>query len=215
MNICPEHIVHYMHEYLDGDISREHELELKSHLTSCTSCQQHMHELNKVVAFVQSASHISAPNDFVKGVTGRLPKETSRSGVKRWLYRHPMLTAAALFMILMSASLFTSFNEDQQFAFTKQPNIVVDGHTVIVPEGETVVGDLEVKNGDLQIDGVVDGDVTIINGTIINGSEYMASTANVTGEIEEINQAFDWLWYKMKDMAKEVTSFFKNDAKDN
>lgn len=210
MNICPDHLVHYMHEYLDGDISREHELELKAHLTSCTSCQQHMHELSKVVAFIQSASHISAPNDFVKGVTGRLPKEASRAGMKRWFRRHPMLTAAALFMILMSASLFTSFNEDQQFAFTKQPNIIVDGQTVIVPKGEIVKGDLEVKNGDLQIDGVVDGDVTIIN-----GSKYMASTANVTGEIKEINQAFDWLWYKMKDMAKEVTSFFKNDDKDN
>jgi hypothetical protein len=36
----------------------------------------------------------------------------------------------------------------------------------------------------------------------------MASTANVTGEIEEINQLFDWLWYKMKAGAKDVTSLF-------
>jgi len=204
--MCPDHIVHYMHEYLDGEISREHELELKKHLTSCSSCSQHMQELNKVVAFVQSASHITAPHGFVDHVTTRLPKEKSRAGMKRWLHGHPLLTAAALFMILMSASLFTSFNEDQQFSFTKQPNIVVEGHKVIVPEGETVVGDLVVKNGDIQIDGVVDGNVTIINGT-----QYMASTANVTGEIDEINQAFDWLWYKMKNIAKDVTSFIKND----
>jgi len=203
MNTCPDHIIHYMHEHLDGDISPEHELELKAHLTSCTSCQQHMHELNKVTAFVQSASHIVAPSGFAQGVTSRLPKETSRVGMKRWFHGHPILTAAALFMILMSASLFSSFNDDQQFSFTKQPNIVVEGERVIVPAGETVKGDIVVKNGDIQIDGEVDGNVTIIN-----GAQYMASTANVTGEIEEINQVFDWLWYKMKAGAKDVASFF-------
>lgn len=203
MNICPEHIVHYMHEYLDGDISLEHEVELKAHLADCSSCQQHMHELSKAAAFVQSASHISAPNNFADGVMARLPKETSKVGMKRWFHRHPLLTAAAMFMILMSTSLFSSFNDDQQFSFTKQPNIVVEGEKVIVPAGEIVKGDLVVKNGDLQIDGEVYGDVTVINGT-----QYMASTANVTGEIEEINQVFDWLWYKMKAGAKDVASFF-------
>ena len=204
MNQCPDHIVHYMHEYLDGDISREHELELKSHIASCASCQKHMQELSKAVAFVQSASHIAAPSGFVEGVTARLPKETSRAGVKRWFHHHPILTAAALFMILMSASLFSSFNNDQEFSFTKQPNIVVEGEKVIVPAGETVEGDLVVRNGDIQIDGEVKGDVTIIN-----GNQYMASTANVTGEVEEINQVFDWLWFKIKSGAKDAASFFE------
>ncbi|WP_075619486.1 anti-sigma factor family protein [Paenisporosarcina indica] len=203
MNMCPDHIVHYMHEYLDGDINQEHELELKAHLSSCMTCQQHMHELSKIAAFVQSASHIAAPSGFVEGVTSRLPKETSRVGMKRWFHNHPMLTAAALFMILMSASLFSNFNDDQQFSFTKQPNIVVEGEKVIVPAGETVKGDIVVTNGDIQIDGEVDGNVTVINGT-----QYMASTANVTGEIEEINEVFDWLWYKMKASTKDVASFF-------
>ena len=192
-----------MHEHLDGDISREHELELQAHLTSCTACQQHMHELSKVAVFVQSTSHMTAPSGFVEGVIARMPKETSKVGMKRWLHSHPLLTAAALFMILMSASLFSSFNDDQQFSFTKQPNIVVEGERVIVPAGETVNGDLVVKNGDLQIDGDVNGDVTIINGT-----QYMASTANVTGDIEEINQVFDWLWYKIKSGTKDIMSLF-------
>lgn len=201
MNKCPN-IVRYIHEYLDGDISREHELELKAHLANCEKCQQHMHELNKVTAFIQSASHITAPSGFVEGVNARMPKETSRAGMKRWFHSHPLLTAAALFMILMSASLFSNFNDDQQFSFTKQPNIVVEGERVIVPAGTTIKGDIVVKNGDLQIDGEIDGNVTIINGTL------MASTANITGEIEEINQVFDWLWYKIKAGSKEVASFF-------
>jgi anti-sigma factor RsiW len=193
-----------MHEYLDGEISREHELELKSHLQTCPPCQQHMQELSKVVAFVQSASHIAAPIDFKAGVTARLPKEPSRAGMKRWLHSHPMLSAAALFVILMSATLFSNFNEDQQFSFTKQPNLVVEGEKVIVPAGETIEGDLVVKNGDLQIDGDVNGDVTVIN-----GNPYMASSDNVTGEIKEIDQVFDWLWYKMKDGARDMMSLFE------
>ncbi|MCK1997448.1 zf-HC2 domain-containing protein [Psychrobacillus psychrodurans] len=206
MNACPERIVHFMHEYLDGEISREHELELKSHLQSCEACQAHMHELSDVVAFVKGAAHIEAPNDFNHSVIARLPKEKSHEGVSKWLRRHPVLTAAAMFLLLMSSALFTNFNDEQQFSFTKQENVLVEGEKVIIPEGQVVKGDLVVRNGDVQIDGELDGNLTIINGTA-----YMASTANITGTSEEINEAFDWLWYKIKDGAKEVVSFFEKD----
>lgn len=209
MNACPERIVHFMHEYLDGEISREHELELKSHLQSCEACQAHMHELSDVVAFVKGAAHIEAPNDFSHSVIARLPKEKSHAGVSKWLRRHPVLAAAAMFLLLMSSALFTNFNDEQQFSFTKQENVVVEGETVIIPEGQVIKGDLVVRNGDVRIDGELDGNLTIIN-----GSAYMASTANVTGTSEEINEVFDWLWYKIKDGAKEVISFFeKEDTK--
>lgn len=206
MNACPERIVHFMHEYLDGEISREHELELKSHLHSCKACQAHMHELSNIVAFVKGAAHIEAPNDFSHSVIARLPKEKSHAGVSKWLRRHPVLTAAAMFLLLMSSALFTNFNDEKQFSFTKQENVVVEGQTVIIPEGQVVKGDLVVRNGDVQIDGELDGNLTIIN-----GSKYMASTAVITGTSEEINEAFDWLWYNIKDSAKEVVLFFEKD----
>ncbi|MFJ7827460.1 zf-HC2 domain-containing protein [Psychrobacillus sp. NPDC096623] len=209
MNACPERIVHFMHEYLDGEISREHELELKSHLQSCEACQAHMHELSDVVAFVKGAAHIEAPNDFSHSVIARLPKEKSHAGVSKWLRRHPVLAAAAMFLLLMSGALFTNFNDEQQFSFTKQENVVVEGETVIIPEGQVVKGDLIVRNGDVRIDGELDGNLTIIN-----GSAYMASTANITGTSEEINEVFDWLWYNIKYGAQEVVSFFeKEEAK--
>lgn len=206
MNACPERIVHYMHEYLDGEISREHELELNSHLQSCADCQAHMHELSNVVAFVKGAAHVEAPGNFVNSVMARLPKEKSHAGVSRWLRRHPILTAAALFLLFMSSALFSNFNEEQQFSFTKQENVIVEGETVIIPEGEIVTGDLVVKNGDVRIDGELDGNLTIIN-----GSKYMASTAVITGKTEEINEVFDWLWFHIKDGAKEVLSFFEKE----
>lgn len=206
MNVCPERIVHFMHEYLDGEISREHELELKTHLQSCVDCQTHMHELSDVVAFVKGAARVEEPNDFTQSVMARLPKEKTRAGVSRWMRHHPVLTAAALFFLLMSSTLFTNYNDDQQFSFTKQENVIVEGETVIIPEGQVVTGDLVVKNGDVRIDGELDGNLTVIN-----GSKYMASSAVITGKSEEINEVFDWLWFHIKDGFKEVTSFFEKD----
>lgn len=199
MNTCPEDIVHYMHAYLDGDISRDEERLLNEHLGQCADCMEIMEGLTESVAFLGSASQLKAPPDFVNGVMARLPKEKSQAGMQRWLRHHPLLSAAALFLILMSASLFSNFGNDQQFSVTKQPNLIVQGETVIVPEGETVKGDVIVKNGTLRIEGEVEGNVTVIRGT-----KYMASTAVVTGSSEEIDKMFDWVWFKVKEVVKDI-----------
>lgn len=206
MNACPENVIHLMDDYLDGDISPSDERQLKEHLESCNDCRKLYQALSKTIAFVQSASHMQAPSDFVQKTMERLPKEKQRAGVQRWFRRHPMLAAAALFCVLMSAALFTNFNDDQQFSFTKQPNLVVEGQTVIVPEGQTVVGDLTVRNGDLRVEGELQGDVTIVNG------QYMASSGVITGEIEEIDKAFEWLWYTLKNGFKDAAAIFDEDG---
>lgn len=204
MKTCPENIIHLMDEYLDGDLNPADEAVLKAHMESCIECRKLYHEITKTIAFVQSASHIQAPNDFVAKTMQRLPKERPRVGIQRWFRHHPLFTAAALFCVLMSGTLFSNFNNDQQFAFTKQPNLVVEGETVIVPEGEVVTGDLTVRNGDLRVEGELKGDATIVNG------QYMASSGVITGEIEEIDKAFEWLWYSIKDGMKDATSIFSN-----
>lgn len=202
MSTCPQYIVDYMHEYLDGDISREHEQQLKKHLQECSDCRQHMHELSDTIAFVKSAAHITAPPHFEDKVMKRLPKGKNRVGVQKWFRRHPIVVAAAVFFLFMSATMLSNYSNDE-FSVTKQPNLIVDGQTVIVPEGEVVKGDIIVKNGDLVIEGEVDGNVIVING------EYMASTSVVTGEIEEIDQVFEWLWYETKAMVNNFMDLFK------
>lgn len=204
MNTCPENIIQYMDDYLDGDINAADEAVLKAHLESCIDCRKQYHELTKTIAFVQSASHIQAPADFVQKTMQRLPKQSQRGGVQRWFRKNPILTAAALFCILMSAALFTNFNDDQQFAFTKQENLVVEGETVVVPEGQVVTGDITVRNGDIRVEGELRGDVTIVNG------KYMASSGVITGEIEEIDRAFEWLWYQIKSGVKEAATIFSD-----
>ena len=206
MNTCPEHIVHSMHAYLDDDISSADERELMQHLESCSECNELMKSMGESIVFLENIEPIQAPAGFVEGVMNRLPKEKKQAGAQRWLRKHPLFAAAALFFLMMSVSTFSSFGNDQQFSVTKQPNLVVEGETVLVPEGEVVNGDVVVKNGELRVDGEVDGNITVIS-----GSKYMASTAVVTGEIEEINKAFDWLWYKIKTTVKDIWPSSKNE----
>ncbi|MEH7381057.1 anti-sigma factor [Bacillus sp. JJ1533] len=206
MNCSENNMIELMHNYLDEDISEEEEKLLREHLHVCEACHQHFHELKKTIALVQSTSHISAPNDFTLKVMQNLPKEKRTVSFRRWFREHPMLTAASLFLLLMAGSLFSVWSESEQFSVSKQPNLIVENNTVIVPEGETVKGDVVVKNGKIVIEGDVEGDVTVIN-----GENYMAKAGNVTGEIKEVNQMFEWLWYHIKKVGTDAISIFDNE----
>jgi anti-sigma factor RsiW len=205
---CPDIYTEYMHDYLDEEITPENEIKLREHLLRCADCQNHFQELKKTIALVQSTSHIQAPVNFTAAVMARLPNEKKQVGFKRWFRKHPMVAAASLFLTLMVGSLITGWNEEQEFSVSKNPDLVIQNHTVIVPKGKTVNGDIVVKNGDLKIEGQVDGNVTVINGEI-NGEKYLASAGHVTGEIEEINQLFDWVWYHMKKITKDTVSILQ------
>ncbi|WP_203364655.1 anti-sigma factor [Bacillus sp. REN10] len=194
MTSCPKHIVQFMHRYLDGELEIEQQRELKKHLDDCLDCKQHFMDLKRTIALVQSASHIKAPEGFTERVLFALPKEGKSVGVKRWFQQHPFFTAASLFLALMTGGFFSLWQQEaDNFAFTKHDQLKVENHTVIVPEGEKIKGDLVVENGDIRIEGEVEGNVTVIN-----GDKYMASAGKVTGEIEEIDEVFGWIWYKMK-----------------
>jgi anti-sigma factor RsiW len=106
----------------------------------------------------------------------------------------------------MGASILSTWNQEQQFSFSKQPNLIVENDTVIVPEGEVVKGDIVVRNGKLKIEGEVQGDVTVIN-----GEQYLASAGKVTGEISEVNEVFEWIWYHIKETAKNTVNLLDDD----
>ncbi|MEH7081771.1 anti-sigma factor [Neobacillus drentensis] len=202
--MCPEQIIELMHEYLDEEITPEHERTLREHLQSCKDCEALFNELKKTIAFVKSVSYMQAPDDFTANVLARLPKEKRKIWMQRWVKNHPMLAAASLFFILMMGSLFSTWNEDREFSVTKQKNLVVQNNTVIVPKGETVKGDVIVRNGKLKIEGEVQGDVTVIN-----GEKYLASAGHVTGQIDEVNEVFDWIWYHIKKTTHDVVQIFE------
>jgi anti-sigma factor RsiW len=198
---CDEKIVELMHEYLDEEIDPENEMILRDHLKSCKDCETLFNEYKRTIAVVKGTSRMQAPPNFTAKVMASLPKEK-----KRWLRNHPLIAAASLFIVLMTGSLISTWNQDREFSVSKQENLVVENGTVIVPEGEVVKGDVIVRNGELRIEGEVQGDVTVIN-----GEQYLASAGNVTGQIEEVNEVFDWIWYHMKRTAFEVIDIFNDD----
>ncbi|MFS0780016.1 anti-sigma factor [Neobacillus sp. 3P2-tot-E-2] len=200
---CDEKIVVLMHEYLDEEIDPENEMILRDHLKSCKDCETLFNEYKRTIAVVKGTSRMQAPPNFTAKVMASLPKEKKKVGMQRWLRNHPLIAAASLFLVLMTGSLFSTWNQDREFSVTKQENLVVENGTVIVPEGEVVKGDVIVRNGELRIEGEVQGDVTVIN-----GEPYLASAGNVTGQIEEVNEVFDWIWYHMKRIASEVIDIF-------
>ena len=70
--------------------------------------------------------------------------------------------------------------------------VVINGRDVVVPEGKTVHGNLTVENGTLQVYGAVEGDLIIIDGSVLQ-----ASTAHISGNVIQVNQMIDWIWYKI------------------
>lgn len=191
-----------MHKYLDKEITKEEEQVLKEHLMTCEDCQGHFHELKRTITLLQSTSNIQAPANFTRNVMASLPKEKKRISYQRWFKAHPIVTAAAIFFLLIFTSLSSMWNENEQLTVSKTEGIVIEGNTVIVPEGQVVQGDLLVKNGNLQIEGKVEGNVTLIN-----GENLLASAGEVTGKIEEINQVFEWLWYHTKKTVGDLFTF--------
>jgi anti-sigma factor RsiW len=203
---CPTEFIQLMHKFLDEEITETEGDKLREHIKKCEECNQHFQELKKSIAFVQSTSHIQGPDeDFTMRIMQNLPKENKTVGIKRWFVSHPILTAASLFLLLMTGSLFSVWNDNNNFSVSKQPNLVVNNDTVIVPEGKVIEGDVTVKNGSLIIEGEIRGNVTIVN-----GEQVMASAGNVTGEIRVVDEMFEWLWFNIKQTTRDAIHIFDN-----
>src|SRR5690625_4751500 len=113
--ICDSQYFELIHKYLDGDATENDRKELEKHVAECSNCAKHLQELKKATAFVQSASHIEAPDNFTNQIMANLPEKKSASKWKHWMRKHPLLVAAAVFMLLMSTSISSvwSGNGDQ------------------------------------------------------------------------------------------------------
>ncbi|WP_164670737.1 zf-HC2 domain-containing protein [Virgibacillus doumboii] len=207
---CENEAIELMHKYLDSDLTKQDETKLRTHLESCEACQKHFHELKRTITLIQSTEQISAPAGFTENVMKSLPAERKRVRYLRWFKAHPALTSAAIFFIFMFSGIFSAWNQEGELVVSKQENLVIKGDTVIVPDGVTVSGDLTVKNGNLKIEGNVDGNVTLINSELVDdsleGSGHMASVGEVNGELKQVDQIFEWIWFHLKDLFQSIFS---------
>lgn len=211
MNCNHKEAAELMHRYLDGGLPTEEENKLRLHLEDCESCQKHFHELKRTITLIQSAESVHAPEGFAAGVMNKLPAEKKQVRYMRWFKAHPVLTAAAIFFIFMVSGMLSMWNQNTELVVSKEEDLVIDGDTVVVPPDVVVEGDLLVRNGDLIISGTVEGDVTIINGQLIDdpleNETLMASVGEINGEIKQVDRAFEWMWINIKSFFRSLFAF--------
>ncbi|WP_226537553.1 zf-HC2 domain-containing protein [Fictibacillus halophilus] len=200
-----------MNKVLDGEATKEEERVFHAHLEECESCKEEYEMLLETLKELQLQNHnIKAPEGFTQAVMAKLPKEKQQIKWKRWMQRHPALTAAAIFMFFMAASVFTSYNQQDLAVVKGEGNLQIKKaeRVVVVPAGETIKGDLVVENADVRIEGRVEGDVTVIK-----GNQYLASAGEVTGHSQEIGQVVEWVWYKLKSLVSTKEETIQNNDK--
>jgi anti-sigma factor RsiW len=200
-----------MNKVLDGEATKEEERVFHAHLEECESCKEEYELLLETLKELQLQNHnIKAPEGFTQSVMAKLPKEKQQMKWKRWMQRHPALTAAAIFMFFMAASVFTSYNQQDLAVIKGEGNLQIKKaeRVVVVPAGETIKGDLVVENADVRIEGRVEGDVTVIK-----GNQYLASAGEVTGHSQEIGQVVEWVWYKLKSLVSTKEETMQNNDK--
>lgn len=195
--------VSMMHDYLDDDLPEQQQRELKEHLLSCPDCRVKFKELEQTDMLMFSLMHQNpiASDDLVSRIMSSLPKSKKEKVFITWIKRHPALTAASLFIVVMLMSTVTFWSPDRQLVVrgVDLDQVIIKGNTVIVPSGKIVAGDLTVENGKTQVYGEVNGNLTVIDGSL-----YQASTAHISGQVKSIDQAVSWFWYKVTNMFSEV-----------
>ena len=184
-----------IHEYLDDDLEAEDASGLRQHLNDCRDCSALLRQYEQVEALARVLEKPKPPAGMTASIMAALPPERSRRSWSRWIRRHPAATAAAAFLFVMISSFLSLWNQGTQLAVRGddlEGNIIIEEGRVIVPSDATVRGDLIVENGTVQVDGELEGDLTVIDGSVA-----LASTAHISGRVTEVDRALDYIWFKL------------------
>lgn len=196
--VCKE-VLPLMHKHFDGELAVAESTDLQAHLSVCETCHHYFKQLERTEAIIRSMipAPISSPDYLTERIMESLPLQRKRNVFSRWIKRHPAASVAVVFIAIMLGSFLTLWDEDPQLMVKGSgfDQVIIKGNTVYVPEGNTIYGDLIVKGGRVQVDGDVQGNIVVIDGSL-----NMASTAHISGKISYVNQAMDWIWFKMNEM---------------
>lgn len=185
-----------MHEFLDGNLQEAEALQLKKHLIACPACNEYFKQLERTEAIVRLLPKSRVPDELTARVMSFIPMQPKRSG---WLYlikTHPAISVASVFLLVMLGSFMSLWNEDKDMVVkgADLDQVIIKDHTVFVPEGHVVNGDLMVQRGNIRVDGSVQGNLVVID-----GSYNLASTAHISGQVKMVDQTLEWIWYKCND----------------
>lgn len=184
-----------IHEYLDGDLQGSGFVELNKHLSACRECKRHFAQLEQAESLVFTMAKTKVSDGLTERIMLSLPQPKKKAWLQ-WVKRHPAASVAATFFLIMMSSFFSLWNQDTDLVVkgADLEQVIIKGDTVIVPAGRIMNGNLIVENGRLQVDGEVQGNLVVIDGSL-----NLASTAYISGEVTKVNQALDWLWYKVNE----------------
>ncbi|RLA90923.1 MAG: hypothetical protein DRG20_02625 [Deltaproteobacteria bacterium] len=88
-------------EYIDGTLPKGQREELESHLKSCFSCSEELHELRKTIFLVRSLPKYHAPSTLFTSVRERINKrKRSKSSLRSRLFP---ITSIAMVLIVIAA----------------------------------------------------------------------------------------------------------------
>ncbi|GMK42810.1 hypothetical protein PCCS19_58700 [Paenibacillus sp. CCS19] len=197
----------WMHDYLDGDLPPQDIRELKTHLLACPDCRARFDELERTESLLTTAlrspspitaAHSAALNERIKSV---LPKQRKQTAWLRWVRNHPAVSVAAVFFFVMLSSFLSMWHQDGELVVKGEDlqHVIIEGDKVIVPAGTKVNGSLTIENGTADVQGDVEGNVTVIDGKL-----QLASTAHIAGSSRTIDRALDWFWYKVTETVTDM-----------
>ncbi|MFD2170080.1 zf-HC2 domain-containing protein [Tumebacillus lipolyticus] len=194
--ICQENNEELLHRYLDEELSVAERTELEAHVAACDKCLTHLKELGTVIQTLQGAEWHKAPSGFTEDLMAKL--QQAKPPRRNWrvpIMKYSGIAAAVLLVFGLGVSIATP----NQFALQADHTdglIVADGK-VIVPEGSEYNGNLVIQNGDIEVRGKVNGNVTALNGKV---HLARAAGADISGEVSEVDEALEKFGYYVKEL---------------
>lgn len=188
-----------IHEYLDGDLYGGALVELTEHVSLCPDCSYRLAHLEKVDALIHYLPKGKVPEDLTEKIMKVIPAQPQKKQRpwQQWVKRHPAVSVASVFVIVMMSSFLSLWYQDADLIVqgADLDKVIIKGNLVLVPAGQTLEGDLVVEHGKVQVDGKINGNITVIDGSV-----NLASTAYISGKVTKVNQALDWIWYKIHEI---------------
>lgn len=186
-----------IHEYLDATLEGPELTELQQHLLDCPECRNVLRGLEQADACLLIAPQPPIISDgFTDRIMVALPRRSKSTAFKRWIKRHPAISVAAVFVLVMMSSFVSLWDSENDLVVKGNDleNVIIHGDVVTVPEGQTVHGNLFVENGQMEVFGRIDGNLVVLDGSI-----FTASTANIAGQVTNVNETIDRFWFKVKE----------------
>lgn len=203
---CIQEMSERLHRYLDEEMTVTERQEYETHLAFCSTCMTQFTEVGVAIQKVSQVEWVKAPSGFTEQLMAQV--EVTYPPKRNW--RVPIVKysgiAAAVLLVFGTGVMWAQPRGFSYQASHSSKGLVVADNKVIVPAGSVYNGDLTIQNGDVEVRGKVNGNVTALNGNVYVDR---ALGADISGETDEVNQELEkWVYYG-KQLLHDLTNLGK------